>query len=632
MCGIAGWVTSSAGPENPALLATMTNRLHHRGPDDAGYYEDDFAHLGHRRLRIIDLAGGGQPMSNEDGTVWIVFNGEIFNYQELRANLTRHLFRTSSDTEVIVHLYEEYGESCVDHLRGQFAFALWDSKKSQLVLARDRMGQMPLCYTRDRGRLIFASEVSALECIPDLSLELDPDAVDLFLRYGYVPAPWSIYRGVKKLMPAHVAVLTITQDDYRFNTSRYWSADFTPNEKLTSTRDVVRQLSELLAEATRMRMVSDVPLGAFLSGGIDSSLVVAYMAQASSRPIQTFTIGFKEREYDERQHANAVARRFNTEHHEFVVNPTATNVLPTLAAAFDEPFADSSALPTYYLAQLTRQHVTVALNGDGGDESFFGYERYAAMVDFSRLAALPPWALAVVRRGADLAPFMVGDRRSVQRIKDWLQFVREPLGRVYDRCHAVPVRTVDQLYTPNFMESLRTARRNLFETAFDAAGSDLPIVNKLLQADQQVYLPGDLLVKVDRMAMAHSLEARSPFLDHRIVEFAAQIPPRIKYAGRERKRLLKQLLYLHFSKSFVDRPKQGFGIPIAEWIRGPLAPVTLELCESAESLIRPLLDMSALRSIIRAHQTGAIDNSRLIWNVMCLEYWLRSRSAIRVGQ
>jgi asparagine synthase (glutamine-hydrolysing) len=625
MCGIAGMAhVDPAYPVDRRLLETMASTLRHRGPDAAGYHLGRGVALASRRLRIIDVAGGDQPIYNEDGTVAVVLNGEIYNFLELRAELERrgHVFRTRADTEAIVHAYEELGDGCVGRLRGMFAFALWDGRARRLLLARDRVGKKPLYYAVDGERLCFASELKALLQDESLKRELDPAALEDFLTFGAVPAPRTAFRQVAQLPPAHYLVW----EAGRARTAEYWDVTFAPRAR----RDEAEYLEEFRAvfeEAVRVRLVSDVPVGAFLSGGVDSTAVVAAMGrQGPSRPVTT-SVGFRERTFSELDHARAVARALGTEHHELVVEPRAADVLPRLVWHLDEPFADSSALPTYYLARAARQRVTVALSGDGGDEVFAGYQRRYGLNRWEVRArrCLPGW----LRRG------VVGPVARAWPKGDWLprplrgRYLLANVATSFERAYFNDVSV--------FRDDERAALiggdlgRELagydpfdaFERHFERVRSADPLA-RLLYVDLKTWLPSDILVKVDRMSMANSLEVRSPLLDHRVIEFAATVPSEWKYRGRTSKYLLKRYLDGQVPASAVYRPKRGFEIPVAAWLRGPLAPLVEDLLLSPRARGRGYFRAAAVGRLWRQHRAGVRDHATRLWALMMLELWHRA--------
>ncbi|MBM4195264.1 MAG: asparagine synthase (glutamine-hydrolyzing) [Gemmatimonadetes bacterium] len=543
MCGIAGKLYfDPARPVEPALLERMHKVIEHRGPDDAGVYHDGPIGLVNRRLAIIDLSAAGHgPMPNARGDVWITYNGEVYNFQALRAELEAEgvRFRSRTDTEVVLALYERDGVDCLRRLRGMFAFAIWDARTRTLFLARDRAGKKPLVYYQDRERFLFASEPKSILEDPDVPVAADTEAVHHYLTYGYVPSPHSAFRGFRKLPPAHYALVR----DGRLTVERYWTLRYEPKPRLTEDEWCERIVGEM-REAVRLRMIADVPLGAFLSGGIDSSAVVALMAEMSSQPVKTFSIGFEEKAYNELPYARAIASRFGTEHHEFIVKPDAVEILPDLVWHYGEPYADSSAIPTWYLAKMTRQHVTVALNGDAGDENFAGYERYAANQLATRFDRLP----AALRRGLEVAARGVPDRGHprglYRRGRRFLGAIaQEPARRAARWIEMFSNNWKRELYTPEFARAVGTHDSvELLVAAFRSANG-AAFVDAMLAADVALYLPDDLLVKVDIASMAHSLEARSPLVDHRMMELAASIPPELKLRGRTTKYIFKRALY-----------------------------------------------------------------------------------------
>ena len=622
MCGIAGWVDFSSVQPQRELLETMTRAIRHRGPDGEGFYEQGPVHLGHRRLSVIDLEGSSQPLSNEDGTIWITFNGEIFNFQELRTRLLQkgHQCRTVGDTETVVHAYEEYGTDCVQHLRGQFAFAIWDQKQQLLFMARDRMGQLPLYYSQSAHGVVFGSELKSLLKHPAVSRKISLAAIDNYLAYRYIPEPETIYQDVKQLRPA--CWMTVSANSTR--TESYWQPPFTGDLNLPE-QEALDELDQRLSEAVKLRMISDVPLGAFLSGGIDSSLVVGYMSRHSQRPVKTFTIGFDEESHDERDYALQVSRKFGTEHHPFVVRPNAIDVLPKMVQSFDQPFADSSALAVYYLAQLTREHVTVALNGDGGDESFAGYSRYLGVVQFDRYRRLPKLMRTASQAVASgLSRSGLGRLRPIRRLKNWTQFADRSLAEIYERSVTIPSlnrRRILSVEIQNLM--LPGSDLGKMALAFEASPS-ASIINSLMWSDQQVYLPGDLLVKVDRMAMSHSLECRSPFLDHPLVEFAARLNPACKFPGNRLKHLLKKLLLRDFPADFVHRRKMGFGVPIAAWFRGQLKDWTAGILDQSRLVRDGYCDRVGVDRVFQEHLAGRANHDSQLWSLLNLELWYES--------
>jgi asparagine synthase (glutamine-hydrolysing) len=635
MCGICGAAWTEPGRAiSERELDAMVARLVHRGPDDAGTYRDVHAALGFRRLAIVDLAGGHQPLSNEDGTIWTVFNGEIYNFPSLRRRLEArgHRLRSLGDTEVLVHLYEDEGSGLFALLRGMFALAIWDAPRRRLILGRDRLGQKPLLYRVEPSRITFASELKALLALPEAAVprRLDPRALDRYLTYGYIPHPSTILDGVHKLPPAHYAVW----HEGRLTLERYWEPDWNAELDRPADEDAER-LRALLADAVREQMVADVPLGAFLSGGIDSTVIVGLMRRASSVPVKTFAIGFDDPAFDESCHAEAAARWHGTEHHTFIVQPKAWETLPALAWQFDEPFADSSALPTWHVARETRQYVTVALTGDAGDELFGGYDRYRALAlagMFDRL----PWGARGWLGGpvARVLPASARAKTRLRRVRRWLEGLSEPFALRYLRWVATfDESTLAALYTEEFIDHLAaSAARDpatadpaaVLARALDAAPQRDPVTRAMV-ADLLTYLPGDLLVKVDLASMAHSLECRGPFLDHRVVELALAMPLKRKLRLRRgrSKVILKQAFADLIPSSIRQRPKMGFGVPIDRWFRGELKDelrsVLLDPVGQRRGLFRP----EAVAVLINEHVEGRRDHAYRLWALLMLELWFR---------
>ena len=622
MCGIAGQVRVDGGRIAPELLQRMCAAIEHRGPDARGEFIADGVALGIQRLRVIDLETGDQPISNEDGTVVVVLNGEIYNYRELRNELESkgHRFATNGDTETIVHLYEEHGKDCVRHLHGMFAFALWDARRRQLLIGRDRVGKKPLYYALDGERLSFASELQALLEDETVSREVDPAAVDSYLAYGYVPAPATAFRAVGKLPPAH----TIVWRDGRVDLDRYWSLDYGTKLAGLSEDEACERIRSAVRAATRRRMVADVPLGAFLSGGIDSSTVVAAMAEASSSPVKTFSIGFDRQPFDELAHARRIAELFETEHHEFVVRPAAVEVLPRIVRHHGEPFADSSAIPSYYLAEMTRRHVTVALNGDGGDEAFGGYSRYVANSLAGRIDRVP---LVIRRSMAALG----GSLPAGGAISSPVQRARRLLGNLAldpaDR-YARYVQIFDgeqrtALYTDEFSAALAGSDALGAIVAPWQAASGLDVRDIMLEVDSATYLPGDLIAKIDIATMAHALEARSPLLDHEVLELAAALPAELKIRGREKKWILRRAMRGWIPDEILDRPKQGFSVPVSDWLRDELSAWAREVLLDRGTLARGWFRERGVRDMLGRHAAGWDAEAPRIWSLLMLELWQR---------
>ncbi|HEX8649706.1 MAG TPA: asparagine synthase (glutamine-hydrolyzing) [Pyrinomonadaceae bacterium] len=624
MCGIAGFVepqgTQAAAkerePERVALLDRMCRVIAHRGPDDQGMMIEGGVALGMRRLSIIDLAGGHQPISNEDGKVTVVYNGEIYNYRELQRELEArgHHFQTHSDTEVVVHAYEEYGEACVDHFRGMFAFALWDARRSLLFIARDRTGKKPLYYTlTPQGTLVFGSELKSLLEHPSVEREVDPEALDLYFSFGYVPDPLSIFRNIRKLPPGHHLSFT----DGRVFVREYWDFRFEVVEARRE-EDYLEELRFLLDEAVRVRLIADVPLGAFLSGGVDSSTVVGLMSRHMDQPVKTFSIGFHEDSYNELKYARIAARHFGTNHHEFIVTPDICEVVDELVWHFDEPFFDSSAIPTYMVSKLAREHVKVVLSGDGGDELFAGYTRYVLDRKRSGFALLP----RAVRKGlmqplGRRLPHGAPGRNYIHNV------AFDPLDRYIEDISIFTRLNKRALYTPEFRARLGEDAAASRYRDYAARVSTGDAVDPLLYLDSKTYLPGDILTKVDRMTMAASLEARVPLLDHRLIEFVTRIPASLKMKGLETKYIFKRAVRELVPAEILDRPKQGFGVPIQQWINEQLRERVHGTLTEARTEQRGYVEPAYVRLLLDEHERGRRDHSAELWTLFMLELWHR---------
>ena len=623
MCGITGFVDLSGidREEDRRKLQAMTDVIFHRGPDEEGHYVDGHAALGHRRLSIIDCATGQQPLGNEDGSIQIVFNGEIYNFLELRKLLLAkgHEFATGSDTEVIVHLYEEFGEGCVERLWGMFAFAIWDSKARRLLLARDRVGKKPLYYSQRGNRLAFASELKSLLVTNEVQREVDLEGLDCYFTLGYVPSPRCIVKGVQKLRPGHYLVFDASGARER----RYWDISFEPGPPI-SEREAEEQLAELVEQAVSFRLMSEVPLGAFLSGGIDSSLVVGQMSKVMDDPVKTNSIGFDVEKYNELPHARRVAETCNTEHYEHTVRPDATKILDLLGWHFDEPLADSSAIPTYYVCKMAREKVTVALSGDGGDETFGGYTfRYRPhLVESGVRGAIP----------ASLRGPVFGAAGSLYPKWDWLP---RPL-RLKTILTNLSVSDARAFYLdlsfmhPPVRERLysETMKRQLLGfTPYEAvgplySGSDAPdALGRSQHTDILSYMTEDVLVKVDRMSMAVSLEVRCPLLDHRVMEFAARLPADLRLRGTAGKWILRQLAARFVPREVLERPKQGFMPPVPVWLRHDLKEMTQESLFDRRSALGDYVSLGAVRTLWKDHLSGARENSQILWDLLMFRLW-----------
>ncbi len=621
MCGICGQLYFD--PERPVKseqLRRMAGSLAHRGPDGEGVWIERNVGLAHRRLAIIDLRPeAGQPMTNEDGTVWITFNGEIYNFPELRKDLESrgHVFRTNSDTEAIVHAYEEYGRDCLQRLRGMFAFAIWDVRGQTLFLARDRLGKKPLFYYVDKETFIFASEIKAILADDAVARTPEPAAIDHYLALGYVPAPLSAFKGIKKLPAAH----WMEVKNGRLEIGRYWRLHYLPKRRI-SFGDAIAELQARFEEAVRIRLMSDVPLGAFLSGGVDSSAVVAYMARNSSRPVKTFSVGFEDDAFDERPFARMVAERYGTEHTELMVEAPVADILPRLVWHYDEPFGDPSAVPSYAIAQLTRKYVTVVLNGDGGDENFAGYNRYTIDRLFRHADAVPGAlraALASIMRTFPAEWRERGILRKASKISDLLALSPE---RRYARWFGqfAPEERYE-LYSDDFRRWANGSDAEEIFVNLLAENAANVGVDRALGTDVRLYLADDLLVKMDRATMAHSLEGRSPFLDHEFMEFVASLPPEMKLRGANRKVVLKQALRGTIPDEVLDRPKMGFSAPIASWFRNELRDMAHDVLLSSRAFQLGYFRREAVEGLLAEHAAAERDHSDKLWDLLVLELW-----------
>jgi len=631
MCGFVGQIAlrADAFPARD-VVGRMTERIVHRGPDEAGHYADERVALGFRRLAIIDVASGQQPMRSADGRIAVVFNGEIYNHAELRRELEGrgHAFRTRCDTEVLVHGYREWGAKLPEHLTGMFAFAAWNADERTALLARDRMGQKPLYWLEHAGSLWFASELKALLEVPGWPRDIDPDALDVYLAQQFVPAPFTIYQAVRKLPPAQL--LEVRDDRTRIRP--YWRFEFEP-KPTGSLDELAAELRELCRTAVRERLESEVPLGAFLSGGVDSSVVVGLMSESFSGPVKTYTIGFEEDDFDERSYARQVARHFGTEHHEFVVRPEVQADLARILAQYDEPFADKSAVPTWYVAREARRHTTVVLTGDGADDVLAGYGRY----DVGRVGRWFASRSAATRRrfegplldlATDLRP--TGPlRHRLQRTarRHWMPVLRSLLiPDFFETAHRA------RLYRPEHLERVQNGGLRALARGLHEGSRDLPEpIDRMLDVDLRQYLAGDLLPKVDISSMAHSLEARSPFLDHRLVEVALRLPDRARVARGQCKALLKHAFRDFLPPGIADRRKKGFSVPVERWLRGELAPLVRELLVESPRGVVERFRPEEIRRLFDEHVSGRRRHGFRLWNLLCFELWHRHTEDARTA-
>lgn len=625
MCGFVGiFDLEGRRPIDRTLLGSMNDRQAHRGPDGAGLYVGGGIGLGHRRLAIIDLSGGHQPLFNENETVVVVYNGEIYNFHELADELSArgHRFRTRCDTEVIVHAWEEWGEACVDRFRGMFAFALWDENEQTLFLARDRLGIKPLYYALLPDRtLIFSSELKALLCHPGLRREIDVSAVEDYFAYGYVPDPKTIYSEARKLAPGHVA--RVRRGESTVRPRRYWDVSFEGIDEQIEP-EAGEELIERLREAVRLRLIADVPLGAFLSGGVDSSAVVALMAGLSDDPVMTCSISFGERDYDESAYAAEVAERYRTHHNTRKVSASDFDLVDRLIDVYDEPFADSSAMPTYQVCALGREHVTVALSGDGGDELFAGYRRYRWHHYEERVRQVLPQALRQPVFGALGAAYPKADwAPKILRAKSTLEaLARDPVGAYFHSVSIIPDRVRSQLFSADMHKELAGYHAADVLRHHMAAAPARDHLARVQYADMKTYLPGDILTKVDRASMAHGLEVRVPILDHVFVEWGARLPPRMKLRGREGKYLFKKSLEPLVPKDVLYRDKMGFAVPLAAWFRGPLRSRLRDMVTGPTLADSAIFDNKAIHRVVSEHETGVRDHSACLWSLLMFASFL----------
>jgi asparagine synthase (glutamine-hydrolysing) len=619
MCGIAGMIHQDGRPIDRDLLRQMTDVLAHRGPDGEGFVIDGPVGFGHRRLAIIDLTAGAQPMSSEDGTVCITYNGEVYNYQQLRGELQGlgHRFRTASDTEVILRGYEAWGVDVLPRLRGMFAFAILDRRRRRLLLARDRLGIKPLVYAWDGAGLRFASEIKSILQDPRFRRDLDWEAVRDYFTYLFVPDPRTIFRGVRKLPPA--SYLTCSLDGGEPEVRRYWHLRMAPDPTV-SEAEWLERLIHLLDESVALHMVSDVPLGAFLSGGVDSSAVVACMARASRLPVKTFSIGFDEADFDELAYARSVAARYRTDHFEMVVKPDVINILPRLAWQFDEPFGDASAVPTYCVSRIAREHVTVALSGDGGDEAFAGYLRYAKALSLNRQAERPLLSLLapLFARVASALPEGIRGRGFLELL------AAPPLLRYFRLMTFQRDATLARLLAPEVHTRVlpRPDLQAYVHLAHEAGtGRYLSLLQYL---DTHHYLPGDILTKVDRTSMLTSLENRVPLLDHALIEFAATMPESLKFRAGVGKYILKQAMKDHLPEAILTRRKMGFAVPLAAWLRRELKDFAVDVLSDRQATQRGIIRSETATDYLERHSRGKQDLSPQIWSLICFELWCRT--------
>jgi asparagine synthase (glutamine-hydrolysing) len=626
MCGIAGIVRGhrdqahSDGGVDPATIHRMCEAIVHRGPDDEGIFVKAGVGLGMRRLSIIDLAGGHQPVFNEDKTVWIVFNGEIYNFPELRIELEKsgHRFASHSDTEVIVHLYEEFGADCVTRLRGMFAFALYDERRRKLLLARDRFGKKPLHYALVGDRLLFGSEIKSILAVAPELATVNNEAILQYLYFGYIPDPLTSFLPIQKLPPGHL----LEFEAGKIHVQQYWNLPQYSTHYPNSEEECLEELERRLAEAVRIRLISDVPLGAMLSGGVDSSTVVALMARASSQPVKTFSIGFAHDDFNEAHYARMVAQRFGTDHHELIVEPNVLETVEHLTSSLEEPFGDSSMLPTYYVSSLARKHVTVALSGDGGDEIFGGYDRYAVHLRRQIFERIPRWMWRFCR--AQIYPRLPRNMRG----RKFAYNVSLPLRERYvDGIAFVPAFEREMpLLSEEFRDVVRDYPdpQGVMYRHFDEAPAK-DAISKMMYLDTKTYLVGDILTKVDRMSMLTSLEVRVPILDHLLVEWVTGLPSEFKIRDGQQKYILRKLAErVGVPREVLYRSKRGFALPLVHWMRHELKDLILSVLLEPRTLKRGYFNPLALQKLLDEHFRGSRDHSHQIWRLLMLELWHRN--------
>ncbi len=623
MCAICGIINEDKSVDEN-LLRKMTDIMDYRGPDESGFFVKGNVGLGHRRLKIIDLYTGQQPLANEDNTIFLVCNGEIYNFKELRSELERkgHRFKSQSDNEVILHLYEQEGVECLKRLRGMFALAIWDVKEKRIFLARDRIGKKPLVYCETSEGFLFASEIKSLLLHPEVKKDIDPYALDLFLTYQAVPAPYTIFKNIRKLPPAHY----LLWEKGKTTIKRYWDVDFTKKIRLKSEYEYAELLWEKLTEATRIRMVSDVSLGAFLSGGIDSSVLVGVMSGMSRFPVKTFSVGFDEESFSELEYARIVSRRFGTEHHEFKVKPDVIDILPKLVWHYNEPFGDSSMVSTYYVARETKKYVTVALNGDGGDENLAGYTRYWQMLLLDRLKNVMELVPSPVRRGL-ISGLLEGYEKypfnNFFRVWKWMQ-ESEKYGDDYAyarRLISFSPEHKDLIYSDNFKSEIAGKDSMLLMKKLWEDAGPINLLEKMLYSDLHFYLAEVLTVKMDIAAMSNSLEGRSPFLDQEFVETVASFPPEMKFKKLTSKYILKKKLKGFLPDEILNREKMGFGIPVGEWFKKDLKEYLRSNLLSDTFAKRGFFKQDTVRKMVEEHISGKAVHTHRLWNLLVFELW-----------
>lgn len=618
MCGITGIINfDNKSNIDKFFLKKMTEALHHRGPDDEGFYIHQNIGLGFRRLSIIDLKTGHQPLANENGTIQIVFNGEIYNYLEQREILRKkgYIFKTDTDTEVILHLYEEYGIDCLQFLRGMFAFAIWDNKIKQLFCARDRFGIKPLYYYKDNTKFLFGSEIKSILQAKDIDKSLSVDALDSYFANGYITSDLSIYKRIKKLNPGHYLLLSL-RDTISFDIKKYWEIIFDP-DYTKSEEQWMEEIKETLSETVRQHMISDVPLGAFLSGGIDSSSVVAMMAQNSSQPVKAFSIGFKEHKFNELKYAREIAEKYGCEYYEQIVVPESIDLLPKLVRAYDEPFADSSAIPTYYVSKFAREQVTVALSGDGGDELFAGYDIYKYFYKIYKYNTNSP---CLNKYSWGSLNKIIPQKIPGKGLTYYLSKDKALLGAYL--CIWTKEERTKLLSDNNSMINPQNGSE-LFKMKILTKGLTNDFISNLQLLDMKTFMVDDILTKVDRASMMNSLEVRVPLLDHKFAELCFKIPWNMKLRGKVQKYIFKKTLELYLPVSILKHPKQGFAIPLSVWFKDDLKEYVQDTLLSPRPLYSEYLDQNYVKKIVLDNQNGMRDLSKRVWSLLFFEEWLK---------
>lgn len=619
MCGITGLVHFNKERKiRPGVLKNMSDSVYHRGPDDEGLYIDQNVGLGFRRLSIIDLKSGHQPMSNQNNSIYIVFNGEIYNYSEQRNILIQkgYLFKTATDTEVILHLYEEYGVDCLQYLRGMFAFAIWDSNKKQMLCARDRFGIKPFYYYTDREKFVFGSEIKAILKSDHIDKTISEDALDSYFAFGYITSDLSIFKNIKKLQPAHYLLLSF-KDKPTIEIKRYWEIHFDPDYS-KSEIEWKEEIENCFSETVKLHMISDVPLGAFLSGGIDSSSVVAMMARNSSRPVKTFSIGFKEQKFNELKYAQEIASKYGCEHHEQIVEPESIGLLPKLVDAYDEPYADSSAIPTYYVSKLAREFVTVALSGDGGDELFAGYTGYTK---FKKIRSFPlSFSGSFMNKKIwgnihDLIPQSTKGKGLMYFLSQHKEyaFAYQTIWTQEERKELINNRNakLNNVAAESFKESILKNKKNR------------DFITNLQYLDMKTYMVDDILTKVDRASMMNSLEVRVPMLDHKFAELSFKIPSNLKLKGDNKKYIFKQSMSNYLPENILNHPKQGFSVPLSSWFKADLKEYVNDTLLSQDPLLSGYVNKKYVKKIVMDDRKGRRDFNSKIWSLIILEEWLK---------